>query len=309
MQKVAILKLNLSGSNVDRENGIVKGCVLAQVGRVARFAGIDGKLREISITPSLISGLLALWTQAERGDAHWTHDWVTSQDDALKSRVATWRNFRKDDSGNLIADAFLWPSAHKEAILYAAENDPKGMMISQVFTYTGGKDTAVASEVRAADFVGLGACTEALLSKFSFNQNDNTMDKTALLEMLKDDEVKTALLSLLPETKATETALLKSAEDKATALFNEKKAEILAEAKAEAAKDFEANKVALLKEAEAAVVKNIGSGSFLKDFGKKDADDAEAFITAQLSAGCPNRATAISRMAKDKPDLYATFRS
>lgn len=39
------------------------------------------------------------------------------------------------------------------------------------------------------------------------------------------------------------------------------------------------------------------------------AEDGEAFITAQLAAKCPNRATAIRRMAQDNPELYAKFRA
>jgi len=38
-------------------------------------------------------------------------------------------------------------------------------------------------------------------------------------------------------------------------------------------------------------------------------EDGESFIATQLSTGCANRASAIARMAKDKPDLYHKFRS
>lgn len=43
--------------------------------------------------------------------------------------------------------------------------------------------------------------------------------------------------------------------------------------------------------------------------GPSVTEDAESFITTQLSSGCPNRATAIKRLAKDKPELYSKFRA
>lgn len=215
---IAIFKNNLSGnSKVDRDNGIVFGCRIADVNSLAVFADDKGRAREVLITPRVVDSLLALWKKKERGDGHWSHDWIINgDDDAIKSRVATWRNFRKDTEGNLIADAHLWPSAHKEAILHAAENDPEGMMVSQVFDYNGGRDDAMPTRVRAADFVGHGAATTALLSKLSSTE-EKTMKITIddLKELLTQPEARTAILGLLPNTaerdKKIATAILKAA--------------------------------------------------------------------------------------------------
>jgi hypothetical protein len=43
--------------------------------------------------------------------------------------------------------------------------------------------------------------------------------------------------------------------------------------------------------------------------GPSVTEDAESYITTQLSTGCKTRAHAIARMAKDKPDLYAKYRA
>ena len=309
---LALLQSKLSHSAIDAENGVISGVMVMKLGKLAQFEGEGKVAKRVKITQAHIDALLS--HAGNRAiPMHQTHDWFASQGTPtadtveMQSRIGALKCLRKDGEGNLIADAYLKSGQTREDILWGAEHNPEDNMLSAVFSYAKNDPLCLPCDFRACDLVPSGAATTALFS--SFNQNDTNMDKTALLEMLKDDEVKTALLALIPKTETNEVALLKSAEDKADALFTAKKAEILAEAKAEAAKDFEANKVALLKEAEASVVKNIGQGGFLKDFGKKDADDAEAFITAQLSAGCKDRGQAIARMANDKPELYNTARA
>lgn len=143
------------------------GCQLARLGKLARFANPHtGKTEELLCTPKLVDSLLALCSEDQRLSAHWTHKWIEGNE-GIDSRVATWRNFRKDDGGNLVADAFLWPTPHKDAILHAALNDPQGIMVSMVFNYEGGKNDAVATGVMAGDFVGKGAMTTALLAALS----------------------------------------------------------------------------------------------------------------------------------------------
>lgn len=43
--------------------------------------------------------------------------------------------------------------------------------------------------------------------------------------------------------------------------------------------------------------------------GPSVTEDAESYITTQLSSGCKTRAHAIARMAKDKPELYSKYRA
>ena len=309
---LALLQLKLSHGAIDADNGVISGVMVMELGKLAQFEG-EGKItKRVKITPAHIDALLS--HAGNRSiPMHLTHDWFNAQGTPtadtveMQARCGAFKNLRKDESGNLRADAYLKDGATRSDILWGAEHNPEDNMVSVVFSYDKKDPLCMPCDFRAADIVPKGAAVTAL---FSHSQKlDNTMDKTALLEMLKDDEVKTALLAMLPETKTSEVALLKSAEDKAGEIFAAKKAEILAEAATASDKRFEENKVALLKEAEAAVVKNIGQGGFLKDFGKKDADDAEAFITAQLSAGCKDRGQAIARMANDKPELYNTARA
>lgn len=324
---LAILKSNISGSNVDREKGIVYGCRLAEVGVVARYKGLDGNPIEVVITPSLITGLLELWSADGRGNGHWTHDWATSDDDAIKTRVATWRNFRKDDSGNLVADAFLWPSEHREAILFAAENDPKGIMVSQVFDYTGGRDNPVAKRVRSADFVGQGASVSALLAAFPDSQPKKDMDKKELIELIKNDaELKAAILAEMPTPNASKDADLAKKMEEAAGVTDADKQEgdaqnpalmcaILRCNRAVARKLKEAKpgelsqeaETALLKKAEANLVKAIGTNSGLRDFSKgvEDKDAFEQAVTAQMSLmDKPDRGRAIQLVAQTKPAIF-----
>lgn len=185
-----------SGPSVKREEGVIEGCKLCEAGKLAVFKGPDGKPVQILMRPEVVDKLLALWSAESEGAAHWTHRWIETGEDGLESKVATWKNFRKDDSGNLIADAHLWETPRKETILSAAEKDPKGIMVSQVFDYSGGRDDCVPLSVFAADFVEKGAATTSLrsmIAKLSATQ------KAHMAEITLDD-LKT--LFATPEGKA-----------------------------------------------------------------------------------------------------------
>ena len=169
--------LDSPSMQVDRAEGIVRGCRLAEVNRLAIFAGLDGQPKELFVTPGLIDGLLALCQERKRLSGHWTHDWAHGNQDALLSRVSWWDNFRVEN-GNLLGDAHLYPGDHKERVMYAAEHDPEGMMVSMVFRYEGTPENPRAVDVRAADFVAKGACTTALCTAVLSALNKN---QTALM--------------------------------------------------------------------------------------------------------------------------------
>ncbi len=203
MPKVAALQASLkSVAKVDGD--VIYGCQLARLGKLARFANPEtGKTEELLCTPKLIDSLLALCSEDERLSAHWTHKWLEGNE-GIDSRVATWRNFRKDDAGNFVGDAFLWPTPHKEAILHAAQNDPTGIMVSMVFNYEGGRDDAEATGVMAGDFVGKGAMTTALLAALSADDSTTTktpMDIAELIEALKDPKVQDAVSAIIKSHK------------------------------------------------------------------------------------------------------------
>ena len=72
------------------------------------------------------------------------------------------------------------------------------------------------------------------------------------------------------------------------------------------------NETALLAKAEvaskAAATALLGKGGFVTQTGAAAKDEVEEAIAAQIGAGAKNRATAIFRLAKDKPELYNTAR-
>lgn len=301
----AILRESISSrSNVDAEKGIVYGCRLAEVGKLAVFAGLDGKPVEIKITPALVDSLLAICSEDNRLNAHWTHKHVDGREDALLSRVATWRNFRKDENGNLIADAFTAPGTYREAILHWAENDPQGMMVSMVFDYTGGRDNPIAESVRAADFVAKGAATSALLSAFA---------KTAKLDMpdnLPPDKTpapdNTPTPPFTPEQVTAIQQMIQAALNPPDVDASAPPAMFAAITKLIGHRvTAGATEAATL--AEARFVKSIGGTAVLKDFSDRHKSPNEnplrVAVTAQLAAGAPNRGVAIARALRDKPEL------
>lgn len=314
----AILRATLaSRSNVDAEKGIVYGCHLAEVGKLAVFANADGNPIEVVVTPALVESLLALCKEEERLNAHWTHSWADSKQDALLSRVATWRNFRKDDDGNLIADAFTAPGDYREAILHWAENDPKGMMVSMIFGYTGGRDNPIAHFVRSADFVAKGAATTALccavLSAISLNQTQTAKMADPVVDPNAPPVAAPAPAApFTPEQIAAIQQIVQAAmnppqvdDSSAPAMF--------AAIRKEVAARFGESETKIATLAQAAVVRQIGGTAVIANLtklGESTPDGVTQFkaaVTAQLSAGAPNRGEAIRRVLHDKPEL-AKFR-
>lgn len=305
----AILRESVaSRSNVDMEKGIVTGCRLAEVGKMATFAGLDGKATSIKITPALVDSLLVLCSEDNRLSAHWTHDWTMGAQDAIVSRVATWRNFRKDGEGNLIADAFTWPGEHRDAILHAAENDPDGMMVSMVFDYTGGENNPIAQSVAAADFVAKGAATTALCSAVLSALTKNKTAKMAdpVVDPNAPPADKTAPVApFTPEQVDAINQMIQAAlnppqmdDASAPAMF--------AAIRKEVAARFGESETKIATLAQAAVVRQIGGTAVLENLSRQSvvtANPLETAVTAQLAAGAPTRGVAIARALRDKPEL------
>lgn len=331
----AALRIQISDTSIDDDKGIIPACKLAEVGRLAVFAGEDGSKKELLISPALIESLLGLATGKGRLDAYWTHDRLNAENkdaDALHSSVGVWRNFRKDGDGNLVADINLAPTEYRERILWQAHNDPQGIMTSLVFDYTGGKDNAKAVTLESGDFVKQGAAVTALLSAYN---------KTHKAKLANMDDLISQLVEACkdPHSLAAFKALIKSVEKEgeaadSAAMSDDDATAIMTAAGVTDADKLDADKgkplgvrVALsvgrattrrlasvgaeaAVTAEARLSSAIGTKVTAALAGvKKESEEPEAFITAQLAAGCPNRATAIARMAKDKKELYATFRA
>ena len=202
------------------------------------------------------------------------------------------------------------------------------MMLSAVFSY--GKDDAkcIPLDFQACDLVAQGAATTALFSESE--QTKPYMDITELLAALDDPAVKAAVKAILkshtgPDEVTEEAAT--ATETEAGVMEEDKKPEddakpalmrsalrvhraTLRQAKAIIATE----KTAILAEAslkgEASATALLGKGGLLKPKeGDENASAPKEFIEAQMKSGCPNQATAIARMAKDKPELYKVFRA
>jgi len=316
----AALSLELpKESNVDREKGIVRDCILAENGKLAVFKGTDGKAKKLLMTPALIASLMALFTSEGQTTAHWTHDWIESGKDGLTSKVATFRGFKLNEAGHLIADAHLWPTDKREAILHAAEYDPQGMMISTVFDYEGGETDAIAKRVHAADFVEVGASTTALLAKLSEIQPTKTMTEDeikALVAPMIAEAI--AAAAVKPEVEA-EVEMAAAAETEAGVTDADKKPEDEGKPAAMRAAlriaratsrltqaALAASKDETVKLAEAQFTKALGSGKFAIPAGDDKTDEVEKALAAYSGISKPQ---AILKLAKDKPEVYNAFRA
>lgn len=326
----AILRSASGVASVDAEAGVIRGVKLMELGKLARFAGEEGKPKQVTITSDHISALLA-HAGNKAIPIHDTHEWFDAQGTASadsvekNARIGALKSFRRDDAGNLIADAHL--NKAKPAaldLLWGAENNPEDNCFSVVFSYLKDDPNCIPQNFRAGDVVPSGAATTAL---FSEDQTQPTMDISELIAALDDPKVKTALKAIL---KSHEDAPDASADTAAAAMESDagvtdadkkpddeqKPALMRAALRCERARNrkFADQKTTLLSEVDTKVKASetalLGRGKFLDANTDGDAaKDGETFIASQITAGCPNRATAIARMAKDKPLLYATFRN
>ncbi len=332
MSKTYKAVLRISLGSVDETNGIVTGCKLADVGALAVFAGKDGKPTELRITPALVNDILGFANQAGRLDAYWTHDRLSDETrDPLHDSIGVWRNFRKDEQGNPIADLHLEPSDHKERVLWKAKNDPTGIMTSLVFGYRGGKEDARATSLESGDLVRYGAATKALLSAYPDNLSDNQpMDINELLSLLDDPAACDKILAMVKAAQKghasadMEDADVDAAMSAAGVTDADKKPEdasktkvtrailTLARATQRQLSAITTDRKTLLDEAatkaEANFTAKLGKGgTFVPSEVKTENDAFEAAVQSQITAGAPNRARAIFRVQKDKPDLYAKW--
>ncbi len=336
--QTAFFRVSAGAASIEKEAGIIRGVKLMEVNRDATFAGPDGKAMTVRITPQHISALLA--HAGNRAlPIHFGHDWheaeVKKQPDAdrveMDARVGALKTFRRDESGNLVADAYL-RGEKKDAILWGAEHNPEDIMFSAVFNYAPTDSQAMPLNFRAADIVPNGAAVTALFSE-SYPTQKSNMDIQELLAALDDPAVKAAVKAILKSHTGPEDDAAKASEDSAAAEMesaadvkpedkkpedDKKPALMRAMLRSERARNRreEAGQTALLETvkttAKAESTALLGAGGFVRSTGsaaETKLAEANNFITAQMANGCPNQATAIARMGKDKPELYAVFRS
>ena len=318
---------------IDADNQTLRGVRLMDVGATATFKGADGKSKSVLITPEHISALLA--HAGNRAlPIHETHEWFDAQDkpnaDSVEraARIGALCKFRRDDSGNLIADAIFKNGEVWSDMLFAATHNPEDTQFSAVFNYAPDDAKCLPLNFRCADVVPNGAAVTALFSEADSTSNQ-TMDINELIQALADPKVQDAVSAIIkshkkdatPADDAPNEAPAAEMESAAGVTDADKKKEddakpalMRAALRCERARNrvFAADKVALLAEvkttAKAEATALLGKGGFMSNVGEETAKTGEDYITAAISAGAPNRATAIARMAKDKPELYATFR-
>lgn len=164
----AILRSASGNISIDADAGIIRGVKLMELGRLARFAGDEGKAKQVTITDAHISALLS--HAGNRAiPIHSTHDWFDAQGKPnadtveMAARIGALKSFRRDDAGNLIADAYL--NKAKEAaqdLLWGAESNPEDNCFSVVFSYLKDDPQCLPQNFRAGDVVPSGAATTAL---------------------------------------------------------------------------------------------------------------------------------------------------
>ena len=288
-----------------------------ELGKLAVFAGEDGKPKSVKITNEHISALMN--HAGNRAiPMHWTHGWAEDGKEGLASKVGLLKNFRKDDAGNLIGDAHLSPGDHRETALWNAANDPANIMLSAVFDYAKRDPFCIPKDFRACDFVEKGAATTALLEESTAS---TSMDISEFITMLSDPGVKDALKAIIKtvekgqddadaaamESDAGVTEADMSADDdKKPALMRAclRVTKAMRRQISAAATD----KTALLAEvkttAEAQATAFLGKSGFIgHSVSVEDADTYTATF-AKYRESAPNDQVATTRMLRDKPELY-----
>ena len=318
----ALASLRHASFSQDSINGdVLLGVKIAELGKVACFAGPDGKPRYATITPAFVDALLS--HAGNRSiPVHWTHDYKQGNGDALHAKVGKLKDIRKDGEGNPIADLHLAPGQYKETALWNAEHDPENMMLSPVFSYDPADKESKPLDFQAADLVECGAATTALFSALSDTTqptNTNTMDINELIAALGDPAVKTALKAILDSHEEAAPAAPDTAEMEATAGVTDadKKPEddkapamMAAFARCNRAikRQLEASKAEAVVLAEAKFTAALGAGKFSLPTAPAAKDEVEEAIAAQIAAGASNRNIALFRLAKDKPEIYNAAR-
>jgi len=334
----AILKTSSGQVSIDADAGVIRGVKLMELGKLARFAGEDGMAKQVTITDAHISALLA-HAGNKSIPIHDTHEWFAAQGSDIadsvekNARIGALKTFRRDNSGNLIADAYLNKAKQgAQDLLWGAENNPEDNCFSVVFSYLKDDPQCIPQNFRAGDVVPSGAATTAL---FSEHQTDTDMTKEESLALFKElfptmlkealpallAEHKTALLSEMKEKEGEYAEMEKSCgvseEDK---LPEDEQAPALMRSQARISraitrqqKSLAADRVAILAEAKiqagAEATALLGRSGFPGiGAGTQPPQDAQAKFNAavkELTDAKVPLATATLRVINEQPEVYA----
>lgn len=325
----ATLRSSSGVISIDVEAGVIKGVKLMDLGKLAKFAGEDGP-KQLRITDAHIAALLA--HAGNRAiPIHETHEWFDAQGKAnadsveREARIGALKQFRRDDAGNLIADAYLnLQKQPAKDLIWGAEHNPEDNCFSVVFSYLKDDPQCIPQNFRAGDIVPSGAATTALFSEDT--STTPSMDINELIEALKDEKVQAAVSAIIKSHKADSTS-----DDTASAEMEsdagvgdgDKKADDdqkpalmraclrvgrafkrqIAEAKANAI-----DKTALLAEAktvaQAETTALLGKSGFIGHSGADGTTDTYTATLAKYQKDEPNGQKALAKMLRENPDLY-----
>ena len=279
---LATFQTSFSQSAIETEAGIIRGVNVMQLGKLAKFAAIkdDGtKLhKEVTISDAHISALLA--HAGNRSiPVHLTHSAANDRVDGLSTKAGALKTFRKDESGNLVADLHLIPGEVRDLAFWHAQNDPENMMLSAVYSFLPEDALCIPQDFQAADLVEKGAGVTALLADDSQNQPTlkQPMDVNELITALQDPAVLGAL-----------KAIIKSVEDAQPEVVAEDTTPVEAEAGVIPADSYDGDtKLSATMACIARINRAHGRKltAALADFTKAKADilvEAEAKLTATL---------------------------
>lgn len=204
---LAFLQASFGTPEIDTDNGIIRGVKIMEVGCTAHFSDTAGNVRSVKITPAHVNALMA--HAGNRAlPIHATHEWLQyeGKPDAdskeMGARIGALKAFRKDDKGDLIADAFFKDGQARQDIMWSAKHNPEDTMFSAVFNFKKDDPDCMPTNFRAGDVVPFGAATTALFS--AVNPNDNMADTdtdfiTKLSAALKDPTIHAAVKAMVKE--------------------------------------------------------------------------------------------------------------
>lgn len=207
----ACFQTKFSQSAIDAEKGILTGVRLMTLGKLAQFAGDGDTVKKVTITRQHIEALLS-HAGNRAVPIHLTHEWSDSQGKPnadsveMMARIGALKNLRKDNVGDLIADAYLKDGAIRQDILFGAEHNPEDNMFSVVFDYKKNDPECLPINFRAADIVPTGAAVTAL---FSASQTP-PMDINELITLLDDPKCKDAIKAIVKSHQDVDTASAES---------------------------------------------------------------------------------------------------
>lgn len=295
----AILKSQLSDLVVDKESRVATGLKLLQNNRDVTYAGSDGKPVGFRTNDGLIDGLIQ--HAGNRSiPAHLTHEWTKGEKDPLSFRVGTFKNLRRDGSGDLLGDFHAMPGVEGDKMLWLADNDRENAALSLVFDYNAiksdGATFAYPLSFDSADFVAKGAAC-AMLSQL---QNETDMTKEEIVSLIKEnaaskDDVTAAVKAALADFKPAGLITSEDADKRVKAALSEYKPTLTAEQIA-----------SIGVAAEASLVAKLGAGPLLQNITRANAvTDQYKATLKKFEETHPNRASAIRAMLTKHPELGA----